>query len=193
MSGRDEKPRLRAISGAHHFNMALGAYHIIAAPREKPPFSVKGEVAEEDTYLVMSAPLKLPATREPLMRIKTRLIETRPREPGTVLLKGKNPVQLLAVIHDLNREPSWKEAWISHALERVLEIAEEQRLASIALPMLGTVHGTLEARKFMLLLGTALKAGNPFHLQRIWLVVPGETGLQTLEMLKHTLHDSFGA
>jgi hypothetical protein len=173
--------------------MAVTPCHIIAAPREKAPFSVAGEVAEEDTYLVMSAPRKVRETREPLMRIMTRVIETRPREPGTVLAEGKGPVRLLAIIHDLNREPTWKETWVTHALGGVLKAAEERRLGSIALPMLGTVHGALDPRRFMMMLGSALRNRHPLKLKRIWLVIPSDAGLQTLNGLRSALDIGFGA
>lgn len=193
MTGTGGRPRLTAISGAHHFNMAVGPFYVIAAPREKPPFTVEGVVEEEDAYLVLSTPQKVRETREPLMRIMTRLIETKPRDPGTVLVRGKRPVQLLAIIHDLNQEPTWKEAWISLALRGVLKIAETKRLRSIALPMLGTVHGNLESQQFMMLLGSALRDENPVQLKRIWLIIPPEMGLQTLEMLRDALDNSFGS
>ncbi|MBW1941783.1 MAG: hypothetical protein JRJ51_02985 [Deltaproteobacteria bacterium] len=179
---------LRVISGAHHFDMAPGPCHMIAAPEEAPPFSVDGVVMEEDTFLVLSAPKTVRPGREPLIRIMTRVIETRPREPGTVIVKGKKPLQLLAIVHDLNQDPTWKETWISDALRGVLKIAEERRLHSIALPMLGTVHGTFDGQKFMLLLGSALKDIHPAQLKRIWMIIPSGTRLQTLEVLKSALN-----
>ena len=190
MKGEGSRPRLRAISGAHYFNMALGPYHVVAAPKDKPPFTVDGVVEEEDVYLVLSAPQKVRKTQEPLMRIMTRLIETRPREPGTVIVRGRKPLQLLAIVHDLNQDPTWKETWISDALRGIMKIAEERKLQSIALPMLGSVHGTLDWQKFMMLLGSALKDMNPAQLKRIWLIIPSGTGLQTLEILKNALDNS---
>ena len=59
--------------------------------------------------------------------------------------------------------------------------------------MLGTVHGTLDGQKFMMLLGSALKDVNPVLLKRIWLIIPPGIGLQTLEVLKNALDNSFGA
>ena len=179
--------RLRAIAGAHHFEMAPAPYRVVAAPENKPPFAVDGVVAEEDTFLVMSAPVELRPIREPLMRVMTRVIETRPKEPGSVLIQGEKPVRILAVIHDFNQEPSWREEWINRALQGVLKTAEQERLQSIALPMLGTVHGTLEAQRFMKLFTWALKTVNPQTLKQIWLVIPTGIGLQALESLKTAL------
>lgn len=142
---------------------------------------------EEDTFLVLSAPKTVRPSHEPLLRIMTRVIETRPREPGTVVARGKKPLQLLAIIHDLNQDPTWKEAWISHALRVVFKTAEEQGLHSIALPMLGTVHGTLAGQKFMMLLGSVLKDVSPEQLKRIWLIIPSGIGLHALERLKEAL------
>ena len=181
------KRGLRAIPGAHHFEMAPAPYRVVAAPENKPPFAVDGVVAEEDTFLVMSAPAELRPVREPLMRVMTRVIETRPREPGSVVIQGEKPVRILAVIHDFNQEPSWREGWVARALQGVLKTAEQERLRSIALPMLGTVHGALEARRFMKLFARALKTVHPQTLKQIWLVIPSGIGLRRLEDLKTAL------
>ena len=77
------------------------------------------------------------------MKLKTRLIETRPKEPGTVLVKGKNPIRFLAIIHDFNEDPTWREAWIESALEAVFQETENRKIESIAL----ILHSILAALK----------------------------------------------
>jgi len=118
------------------------------------------------------------------MRVMTRVIETHPQTPGSVLVKGKRPLRLLAIVHDLNQDPSWREEWIANALDRILAEAETRRLRSIALPFLGTLHGSLEKQRFVVLLRDALERNPAIHLERLWLVVPDGTRSKILDILE---------
>lgn len=178
---------LRLIRGGHHFEMSLGAYRIVAAPKDKPPFPVDAEAAEEDTFLVLSADPKVREPDEHIVQVMTRLIETRPAAPGSVLVKGKRPLRLLAIVHDLNKEPSWREEWIASALEGIFREAERRRLRSIALPFLGTLHGSLEKRRFVALLRNTLERTAPDHLKRLWLIISFEVSRRVLEMIESEL------
>jgi len=184
---KDACRELRLIRGGHHFEMSLGSIRIVAAPKDSPPFQVDAVAAEEDTFIVLSAD---PVVREPKehpIRLMTRVIETRPEKPGSVLVKGKRPLRLLAIVHDLNQEPSWREEWIASALDGIFREAEDRRLRSIALPLIGTLHGSLEKQRFAVLLRYALERTSPRHLKRLWLVIPPGTDCQTLEMFESTI------
>jgi O-acetyl-ADP-ribose deacetylase (regulator of RNase III) len=91
---------------------------------------------------------------------------------------------LLAIVHDLNQEPSWREEWVASALEGIFREAESRRLRSIALPFLGTLHGSLKKERFVELLRCALERMSPNHLKRLWLLVPAGTSSKILEMLE---------
>jgi len=144
---------------------------------------VDAVIFEEDTFLVISADPVIRPTTEPLMRIMTRLIETRPEKPGTVVVRGELPLRLLAVVHDFNQEPTWKEEWVKTALEEVFRIVEDRKVTSIALPFLGTQHGSLQKERFMQLLKEVLKKITSTHLERLWLVWPPKTHRRILEIL----------
>jgi hypothetical protein len=119
------------------------------------------------------------------MRVMTKVIETRPQTPGSVLVRGKRPLRLLAIVHDFNQDPSWREEWIASALDRILAEAERQRLRSLALPFLGTLHGSLEKQRFVVLLRDALERNPAIHLERLWLVVPRGTRSKILDILEY--------
>ena len=94
------------------------------------------------------------------------------------------PLRFLAVVHDLDQEPSWREGWIERALEEVFREAERRTLQKIALPFLGTKHGSLEKERFMILFREFLKRRpSPYPLQ-VWLVLPGDLGLPVNDWLE---------
>ncbi|MEZ5582337.1 MAG: hypothetical protein R3F37_05820 [Candidatus Competibacteraceae bacterium] len=124
---------------------------------------------EEDTYLVLSADAVVRQTVEHPIRLMTALFDQQPVEPGSVLVRGK---RLLAVIHDLDRDPSCCEQWVSQALQACLNKADRLGVRSLALPLLGSVHGRIACTRSLSLIAEAVRAASFRSLRQIWLVVP---------------------
>ena len=160
---------------------------MVVAPESMSPFPVDAVALEEDTFLVMSADPKVRDPQKSLMRIMTEVIETRPEIPGSVLVRGERPLRFLAIVHDLNEEPTWREEWIESTLDKIFHEAENRRLRSIALPLLGTIHGSLEKERFVVLLQRALKRNAVNYPERIWLVVSVGTDSNIFEILNPEL------
>jgi len=181
---KDNRPKLKLIQGGLQCEMSFKSVRIVASPEYLPPFEVDAIAAEEDTFLIMSADTKIRETDEHIVRLMTKLIETEPEPVGSVLVRGKNPIKFLAIVHDVNQEPTWNEEWIISALEGIFREAERRNLPSIALPLLGTLHGSLEKERFVVLLKTTLERASINHLKRLWLIVPDGTSRDIIEMLK---------
>ena len=181
------KPSLRFIKGGFISETRWRGIRIAAAPKDSPPFLVDAFAFEEDTFLVLSADPTVRDPKIPLIRIMSRLIETRPHAPGTVLVQGHSPVRLLAVVHDFDEDPSWKEDWIKKAFQGVFEAAERLRLRSLGLPLLGTVHGSLDRDRGLQFLAEGLRFGTLPDLTRLWLVVPPAGAHAVLQSLERHL------
>ena len=166
-----ERLALRLIPGGLDPELRPGLSWVVAAPRDLPPFAVDAVVEEEDTYLVLSADRQVRPPREPLIRILTEVLEAQPVRPGSVVVRRRQPLALLAVVHDLGRDPPWKEAWVAEALDGVFREAKRRRLRSLALPILGTVHGRLPMARSLELIRRAVERSAPECLERLWLVV----------------------
>jgi len=139
-----------------------------------PSAAADAVVAEEDTYLVLSAD---PEVREPevaRLRAFHEAYTAEPAEPGTVVAREGSPLRLLAVVHDLSQDPSWCEEWVAAALEAVVREADLRTVRSLVMPPLGRVHGALPRERLVVLLRAALQACAPRHLERLCLVVPDE-------------------
>ncbi len=177
----------KIIPGGGESRLAIGAVQIFVGPEKMSPYPVDAMVAEEDTFLVLSADPELSESNEAPIKVLTEALDTRPKTPGSVFVKEEHPLQFLAIIHDLDREPSWKEEWVVSALVGILREAENRKLRSIALPLLGTLHGSLEKGRFITLLRESLERKAPRHLERLWLVTPEGAATEVLKILKAEL------
>ena len=146
-----------------------------AAAEKVPPFSVDAIVLEDDTQLVLGADPFPKERYEPQEQLLKRALASEAEPPGTVLVREDVPLRFLAVVHDLELDPSWREGWIASALLETLREAEGRRLRSIALPMIGTLHGTLEPGRFTELLKTELEEMWLENLENVGVVVPPGT------------------
>ena len=157
-----------AARGAFH----LGPLRVVAAPADRPPFAVDALVVEDDTYGVLGADPEFREPTEHPLRILTAVHEMVPARPGTIRLAPGDPPRLLAVVHDLSLDPTWKEEWVAQALDGALLESERRGLRSLGLPVLGAVHGRMPAEKFLDTLVDALARRPASTLERAWLVPP---------------------
>ncbi len=167
-------PRLQLISDDYGRALIFSGVRIAAAPEDRAPFPVTAVALEEDTNLLMSARAELRAPVESFGKLVEDMASFEPVEPGTVVVQGDSPVRLLAIIHDIEQSPTWKEAWIEDAISGVLKETERHKLGSLCLPVLGSLHGDMSTKRFARLLRLALEKHPPKRLRRIWAQVPDE-------------------
>ncbi len=164
--------KLRLVANAPPRSLAESV-RVVESARGSAPFAVQAMVFEEDTSLVLSADPQVRDPGEHPVRIMTSLFDHRPEVPGRVLVRGRKPYRVLAIVHDLGEEPTWREEWVVAALEGVLSVCTRLRIEAIGLEPLGSRHGRLPLSRFRELLRGALSAAPPGELQRIWVVLPG--------------------
>lgn len=178
---------MRLIDGGLHRETSFGHLRIVAAPENVAPFEVDAITFEEDTWLVMSADPKICEPQEHPIRLMTDLIETQPEPVGSVLIQDSQPLRFLAIVHDVNQEPTWREEWIESALREIFRKAEQRRLQAIGLPLIGTLHGKLNNQRFAALLGRVLQQATFKHLKRLWLITSPTITSDIIEMLEAQL------
>jgi len=166
------RQKFRLIQGGLQCQTVFASLNVIAAPETSPPFKVDAIAYEEDTWLMMSAEPEIADPPEHPIRLMTDLIEAQPRAAGNVVVRGKNPLQFLAIVHDVNQDPTWREQWVEACLEKIFNESEQRMLQAIGLPLLGTKHGRLEMKRFIFLLRHVLKRIAFKHLKHLWLVSP---------------------
>ena len=181
---RGDKPAWRVLRGGLVLEWCPGGLEIVAAPAGRAPFPVDAEVVEEDRYFVLSAAPVVRDVDEHVVRLMTEAAAARPAEPGSVSVRRGQPMKILAVVHDLDREPTWREEWVESALREAFREMERRQWRSAALPLIGTLHGGLAPRRFAELLVRVLGGTSAGALRRLWIVVSSETGAEVLRTLE---------
>lgn len=158
---------------------------VIAAPAEHAPdFTIDAVVIEDDTCHVLGSERVARVTLEPPRRLLARAAAAQPAEPGSVVVRPGTPLRFHAVVHDLELEPSWREAWVEAALDAVFREVELRSLRTVSLPALGSLHGELRLERFTQLLAATLDRLTPKTLDAIWLVTPAGRSSDELAPLR---------
>ena len=150
----------------------LGPVHVVVAPEDAPPFPVDAIAVEEDTHLLLSSDGIVEEPDEDFDELIAAAGEPPANTPGSVLVRKGDPLRFLAIVHDIDCEPTWREEWIASAINGVIEEAEWRRLESVAVPLIGTRHGNVETRRVALWLGRCLSRTAFRFLKRVWVIAP---------------------
>ena len=160
--------------------LTLGDISIVAAPRSNPPFSYQAIVEEQDTHLILGEQQGLTDPGKPAWYLANTLDMVKPYELGTVVVKGHSPHHLLAVVHDVEQTPTLSPESVTQAYQTVLQIRQSMQLTSLAMPLLGTVHGHLSEHESLQRLRECLLQGPTAGLQRLWLILPTDSDCHCL-------------
>ncbi len=180
---RRERRGLRLVRGRSE--RRLGGVRVAISPAERSPFGVDVVAVEDDTYSVLSAGPSVGAPAEHPIRVWNALQNVAEATPGSVIVKRGRPLKLLAVVHDLACDPTWKEEWVQSALGDIFGEIGRRRLKSLGLAPLGCVHGKLRPERFIELLRWALEQDRPRTLERIWIVAPALQAARLAETLDY--------
>jgi hypothetical protein len=82
--------------------------------------------------------------------------------PGTLVVRGGQPIRFHAIVHDLEEEPSWREEWVVSALREVLQEVGARGLRSLS----------------------ALAETGVEHLDEVWLTVPPDIAVEIANRLR---------
>ena len=169
---KEMRSKLSLISDDYGRAGRLGPVHVVVAPEQAPPFPVDAIVVEEDTHLLLSSDGVVAEPDEEFDALVEAASKKSANTPGSVLVRKTKPLQFLAIVHDIDCEPTWREEWIASAINGTVEEAEWRRLESLGIPLIGTRHGNVEMRRVALWLGRCLSR-TPFrYLKRVWVIAP---------------------
>lgn len=164
----------------------LAGVKIVVAREDDAPFTVAGEILEEDTWLALSTPADVIGPPGHPVRVMTEAWEAEPETIGTAVVRPGVPVRLLAIVHDLDAEPTWTPAGVAAALAAAFDEAARRGLRAVSVPLLAVRYGGFARGAFVDLLRAELlrHARDPASVLRaVWLVREDEDGAELLRRL----------
>jgi hypothetical protein len=173
---------MRLIRGGRD-ELRFGTLRVAVAPPESAPFPVAAEIVEEDTWQVLGAGPDVEFPTEQPLQILTEVLSAQPLPAGSVVVREVVPLRLMAVVYDLNQEPSCRPEWVAAAIGEAFRIAEERAIRSLSLPLLGVRHGRLSTADFIHIMTDTIRERMPCHLHRLWLIVPDEIRREAWRLL----------
>ena len=166
---------LRLITDEFGRVLVCRGLRIAVSAARRAPFPVDAVVLEEDTHLVLSADVGIEEPMESVGQLAAQLTRVRPARPGSVVVRRGQPLELLAVVHDVDQEPIWREQWIIDALDGIFTEVERRRVRALALPLVGTRHGSIHPARVAHFISRALNRVTPGRLRRLWIRAPDRT------------------
>ncbi len=133
-------------------------------------------VEEQDTHLVLGPvhPIETPA--ENYADLIRQAVRQQSRPAGTVwVITRRRPARVLAVVHDLDADPSCREEWVENAYVQLCAAIQAYGFRVVALPLLGTVHGGIHPARSMMLLEQAVTRTTFARLEKLLIIRPDMT------------------
>jgi len=181
---KNHNPRpLRLITGGLDYECTIGTTRIAIVPLDAPAPTVDVVVVEQDTHCLLAVDSHIKEPQESLPALNHQLACFVPYRTGEVVVRQDEPLQLQAIVHDLDQTPSWREEWIAAAIEGVLDIVSWRQLQHLGIPALGTIHGRFPVVRFLELLLEALKKREEGP-QQIWIGIVREECADAINHLK---------
>ena len=129
-------------------------------------------VIEQDSHLLLGVDEVIRYPRGSFSDLVHAAEDAKAIQPGTVLPRGNDPVRLLAVVHDVDQDPSWRPEWVESALATVFRFAVGRKIRRLAMPVLGGVHGQMSVEAFATLLAENLQKPETDYPERLILLAP---------------------
>lgn len=158
---------LKLIQGGLYRPASINGIKIAISPLNSPPFPVEVTVFEEDTNLVLTVAPEYNYQEEHPIRLMTSIMKSPRYPPGTVV---QHSGRWYAVVIDLDREQVIDGKWCEEALDNIFQMVRQHRITSLAIPILGTVHGGLDVGKQLEMIMDKLKTQKSLPLKSLWIV-----------------------
>ena len=108
---------------------------------------VDAVVEEQDTHRLLGQSPVVKVTIESFPALITKMEEQVPEEPGNIIVKLAQPMLLIAIVYDVEKNPIVQEEWIEKAFQNILVLCEKKKIRTLAMPLLGSAHSGIHQEK----------------------------------------------
>ena len=162
------KPALTLLPGGRVLTRKLHGITVSLVEQDAPLPMGAQRVFEEDTHLVLTGDPVVEAPVAHPIRIMTDILDSKPRTPGMLVMEQ----YWYAVVIDLDRDELCRPEWVEQACEQIFYQTAKQAVPTLAMPLLGNVHGPLPAADSLNLILSTLTATEKTGLNHLQIEVP---------------------
>ena len=124
---------------------------------------VDAVVEEQDTHHLLGQSPVVKVVIESFPALITKMEEQIPEEPGNIIVKLAQPMLLIAIVYDVEKNPIVQEDWIEKAVLNILAYCEKNRIKTLAMPLLGAAYSGIHQQKtFEILQNSLMKNRNRY-------------------------------
>ncbi len=180
-----DRNKFRIISGGLDNKTLLSGLPVSVITDDHSSLEVDAIVCEEDRFLTLTNPTVIREQEGHPTWVIDQAPHLSPLAIGSVQVHPGSPKRFMMIIHDLDRSPTCRPIWILAAMSALKEeLMSHPDVKTLAMPLLGTQCGILEAKESLNLLRQAL-TGSAWHLERLVLMVPAKVVAKVSDLLKY--------
>ena len=79
-----------------------------------------------------------------------------PEIPGTVIVKKTRPARFIAIVYDIDNATICRQEWLETALKNIFTQCWKYKITTLAMPLLGTSYGRIDAPMMLNILEQSL-------------------------------------
>ncbi len=180
---------LRSIAGGLGHPIALGTVRVVPLRLGDPLPDSALPVTEQDTYRLLAPSEIVADTEVHPIHLHTDLVDQQAHSIGEVLRRDH---RLVVITYDVDAQPITRAAWIRTAYRNLLQHADREQKAALALPLLGCRYPVLDFRTSLNLLLESIATHQGQHPEQIYLRLDQEQLADVVEQLQSAARDRPG-
>ena len=118
--------------------------------------SVDAVVEEQDTHLLLGKSPVISSVTTGFPQLVKKMQHQVPEFPGTVIVKKTRPTRLIAIVYDIDSATICCQEWLETALKNIFIQCWKYKITTLAMPLLGTAYGRIDASMMIKLLEQSL-------------------------------------
>ena len=139
-----------------HLDRIAGTTIIKFTETDPALLCVDAVVEEQDTHLLLGKSPVITSVVSGFPQLVRNMQRQVPELPGSVIVKKTTPKRFIAIVYDIDNTSMCRREWLQSALQNIFTQCRKFKVATLAMPLLGTSYGRIDAPAMLDLLEQAL-------------------------------------
>ena len=128
---------------------------------------VDAVVEEQDTHMLLGKSPVIMNSVTSFTQLVRKMEQQLAEVPGTVIVRQSSPKRFITIVYDIDSKPICREEWLELALKNIFEQCRKFEITTLAMPLIGTSYGRIDAHSMIALLEQQLLRYRPDYPRKI--------------------------